>query len=176
MPAGGSSPWYERTSDSSLLSSTARSEPPSSLWFRAGLRRRISGGPRLVPPSFLVGILHTYTSPSLPILCYRWRCTPWEFPVHHGRRRQATNLPNAVSSLSTVRFLPPLAHLFLAQVLFKNADKNVCRQIFVAYTWIRQLFSYAFDKLVAPVIFMGVTFFWTHSHLNNGSSCNTECY
>ncbi|KAI4963136.1 hypothetical protein ZWY2020_019668, partial [Hordeum vulgare] len=35
------------------------------LGFRAGLCRRISSGPRLVPPSLLAGIRHPYTSPSL---------------------------------------------------------------------------------------------------------------
>ncbi|XBJ00356.1 hypothetical protein VPH35_020264 [Triticum aestivum] len=42
-----------------------------------------------VLPSFLAEIRCPYTSPSLHILC--WRCswgTPWEFPIHHGRRCQ----------------------------------------------------------------------------------------
>ncbi|KAF7084210.1 hypothetical protein CFC21_087887 [Triticum aestivum] len=59
------------------------------LGFRAWLRRRVSSGPRFVLPSFLAEIRCPYTSPSLQILC--WRCswgTPWEFPIHHGRRRQ----------------------------------------------------------------------------------------
>ncbi|KAI5001834.1 hypothetical protein ZWY2020_026484 [Hordeum vulgare] len=114
--------------DSSLPSSTARSEAHPWLGFRAGLRRRIFGGPRLVPPSFLAGILHPYTSPSLPILCYICRCTPWVFPIHHSRRRQATNLPNAVSSLSTGRFLPPPpcgSHIPSVSFI-KNADKKIC--------------------------------------------------
>ncbi|KAI4997946.1 hypothetical protein ZWY2020_053288, partial [Hordeum vulgare] len=93
--------------DSSLPSSTARPKPAPWLGFRAGLHRRISSGPRLVSPSFLVGIRHPYTSPSLPTLCCRCRCTPWAFPIHHGRRRQGTNLPNAASSLSTVTLLRP---------------------------------------------------------------------
>ncbi|VAI19225.1 unnamed protein product [Triticum turgidum subsp. durum] len=59
------------------------------LGFRAWLRRRVSGGPRFVLPSLLAEIRCPYTSPSLHILC--WRCswgTPWEFPIHHGRRCQ----------------------------------------------------------------------------------------
>ena len=61
--------------------------PPTWLGFRPRLRWRIAGGPRFVPPSFLAGICHLYTSPSLPILCCRCRCsTPWEFPIHHGGR------------------------------------------------------------------------------------------
>ena len=45
--------------------------------------------PRFVPPSFLAGIHHPYTSHSLHVLCCRCRwSTPWDFPIHHGRRRQ----------------------------------------------------------------------------------------
>ncbi|VAI58849.1 unnamed protein product [Triticum turgidum subsp. durum] len=45
--------------------------------------------PRFVPPSFLAGIHHPYTSHSLHVLCCRCRwSTPCEFPIHHGRRHQ----------------------------------------------------------------------------------------
>ncbi|VAI74985.1 unnamed protein product [Triticum turgidum subsp. durum] len=76
-----------RLSAPGLYSPLATTHP--GLGFRAWLRRRVSGGPRFVLPSFLAEILCPYTSPSLHILC--WRCswgTPWEFPIHHGRRCQ----------------------------------------------------------------------------------------
>ncbi|EMS64272.1 hypothetical protein TRIUR3_12589 [Triticum urartu] len=76
-----------RLSAPSLYSPLATTHPW--LGFRAWLRRRVSGGPRFVLPSFLAEIDRPYTSPSLHILC--WRCswgTPWEFPIHHGRRHQ----------------------------------------------------------------------------------------
>ncbi|KAF7019948.1 hypothetical protein CFC21_033076 [Triticum aestivum] len=54
------------------------------LGFRAWLRRRVSGGPRFVLPSFLAEIRCPYTSPSLHILC--WRCS-W---ARHGSSPSTT--------------------------------------------------------------------------------------
>ena len=84
-----SSPWSAPPSPPSRFSAPGLYQPlatpPPWLGFLARVRRRVSGGPRVVPPSILAGICHLYTSPSLHILCCRCRCsTPWEFPIHHG--------------------------------------------------------------------------------------------
>ncbi|KAI5012440.1 hypothetical protein ZWY2020_024574, partial [Hordeum vulgare] len=50
--------------------------PPSRLGSRVGLHRRVSDGSRFACPSFLAGILHPYTWPSL------------QFPIHHDRHHQ----------------------------------------------------------------------------------------
>ncbi|KAI4994207.1 hypothetical protein ZWY2020_029255 [Hordeum vulgare] len=60
-----SSPRFTRPSPSPDSSPALTTETTPWLGFRAGLCRRISSGPRLVPPSLLAGIRHPYTSPSL---------------------------------------------------------------------------------------------------------------
>ena len=79
--------------------------------------------PRFVPPSFLAGIHHPYTSHSLHVLCCRCRwSTPWEFPIHHGHRHQGLlhgdvedamdlQLQGSILSTSPPLPFPSLPHL-----------------------------------------------------------------